>query len=169
VKAGKSAEKDDRMTAQGTTAHDHQHCIDDALVRASTICAQSGGRLTPLRRRVLELVWHSHAPVGAYDILDALRRDGRPAAPPTAYRALEFLLDHGLIHRIESLNAFVGCAQPERPHLGQFLICSKCSDVTELDDRRVFDVVEASARAAGFSVDRVTIELRGTCPVCKAA
>jgi Fur family zinc uptake transcriptional regulator len=118
---------------------------------------------------VLELVWHSHAPVGAYDILDALRRDGRPAAPPTAYRALEFLLGHGLIHRIESLNAFVGCAQPEHPHLGQFLICRKCSDVTELDDRRVFDVVEASARAAGFSVDRVTIELQGTCPACQAA
>ena len=155
--------------AERASAHDHQHCIDDALGRASAICEQSGGRLTPLRRRVLELVWHSHAPVGAYDILDALRRDGRAAAPPTAYRALEFLLEHGLIHRIESLNAFVGCARPERPHLGQFLICSKCSDVTELDDRRVFDVVEQSARAAGFSVDRVTIELQGMCPACKAA
>src|SRR5882724_8224269 len=113
-----SGRKENPMTAaERASAHDHQHCIDDALVRAATICAQSGGRLTPLRRRVLELVWHSHAPVGAYDILDALRRDGRPAAPPTAYRALEFLLGHGLIHRIESLNAFVGCAQPERPHL----------------------------------------------------
>ena len=158
------------MTPLGqAAAHDHQYCIDEALGRAAAICEESGGRLTPLRRRVLELVWRSHAPVGAYDILDSLRRDGRSAAPPTAYRALEFLLQHGLIHRIESLNAFVGCARPEHPHLGQFLICSKCSDVTELDDHRVFDVVEKSARAAGFSIERVTIELRGTCPRCAAS
>jgi Fur family transcriptional regulator, zinc uptake regulator len=153
----------------GADEHDHQHCIDAALARASAICAQSGRRLTPLRRRVLELVWQSHAPVGAYNILQALLRDGRAAAPPTAYRALNFLLDQGLVHRIESLNAFVGCARPERPHFGQFLICSACANVTELDDRRVSNLVEESARTVGFSVDRVTVELLGVCLACKTA
>src|SRR5262245_44010682 len=129
------------------SAHDHQHCIDDALVRASAICEQSGGRLTPLRRRVLELVWHSHAPVGAYDILDARPPHARPPAPPPAYPPPDSLLEPALPHRIEPPTAFIGGARPGRPHLGQFLICSKCSDVTELDDRRVFDVVEESARA----------------------
>src|SRR5262249_40395465 len=89
--------------------HDHRHCIDDALSRAETVCAERGARMTPLRRRVLELVWDSHAPIGAYAIMDLLRAaDDRAAAPPTVYRALEFLLDQGLVHKIESLNAFVG-------------------------------------------------------------
>ena len=87
--------------------HDHSHCVSDALRAADALCARSGARLTALRRRVLELVWQSHRPLGAYDILGVLSsEDGRRAAPPTVYRALDFLLEHGLIHRLASLNAY---------------------------------------------------------------
>ena len=106
--------------------HDHGDCIADALGMAEQVCAKRGARLTKLRRRVFELVWSSHAPVGAYDLLRHLARERDGAAPPTVYRALDFLRKHGLIHRIESLNAFVGCCTPGEAHAGQFLICSRC-------------------------------------------
>lgn len=146
--------------------HDHQRCIDRALETAAALCEGRGARLTALRRRVLELVWSSHAPIGAYDILEQLRRDGRTAAPPTVYRALDFLRDHGLVHRIESLNAFIGCPTPDETHVSQFLICTACSAVAEIDGTEIRPVLAKSAAAAGFAVDRLTIELRGLCAPC---
>ena len=94
--------------------HEHQGCVADALARAEDVCRQRGARLTPLRRRVLELVWDSHRAVKAYDLLAALGETAGAAKPPTVYRTLEFLMEHGLVHRIDSLNAFVGCPQPRR-------------------------------------------------------
>ena len=114
--------------------HDHADCVEAALGDAERLCAHRGARLTMLRRRVLERVWRSHAPVGAYDILDTLRTGSRRAAPPTVYRALAFLIEHGLVHRLESRNAYVGCAMPAVPHSGQFLICHDCGSVGELAD-----------------------------------
>lgn len=147
--------------------HDHRHCVDDALAVAESRCRRQGARLTALRRRVLELVWKGHEPVGAYALLDALRAEGRPAAPPTVYRALDFLLDQGLIHRIERVNAFVGCPRPEISHIGQFLLCTECGTVAELDDPTVGEVVAVSAAAQGFSVTRQTIEIEGVCRACQ--
>jgi Fur family zinc uptake transcriptional regulator len=150
----------------GREPHDHQHCIDDALDRAAALCEQRGSKLTDIRRRVLELVWRSHAPVGAYDLLDEIRKDGRIAAPPTVYRALDFLREQGLVHRLESLNAFVGCPRPDRSHVSQFLICTGCQAVAELDAPEVGSAVSQSAAKAGFAVDRMTIEMHGLCPAC---
>ncbi len=124
-------------------------------------------RLTPLRRRVLELVWQSHAPVGAYDILRRLAAAQGATAPPTVYRALEFLLPHGLIHRIESLNAYVGCVHPDGAHGGQFLICSDCGAAAEVHDPRVEAALARRAAELGFAVARKTIELAGLCPPCQ--
>ncbi len=147
---------------QALHSHDHRHCIDDALIKAETVCAERGARMTPLRRRVLELVWDSHAPIGAYAIMDLLRAaDDRAAAPPTVYRALEFLLDQGLVHKIESLNAFVGCDRPEERHISQFLICTSCKAAIELNDPAILQAVETSARQSGFSLKRLTIEAQG--------
>ncbi|MBA1146287.1 transcriptional repressor [Ectothiorhodospiraceae bacterium WFHF3C12] len=149
--------------------HDHDRCIQDALAAAEALCAERHVRLTALRRRVLELVWRSHRPVKAYDILAALR-DGRAgAAPPTVYRALDFLLHEGLIHRIESLNAYVGCAEPEGQHAGQFLICSECGTVGELNDPGIDALLEARVGQLGFRLRRQTIELDGVCPQCADA
>ena len=103
--------------------HRHSECVSDALAAAEQHCREKGNRLTPLRRRVLELVWTNHEPVKAYDVLSDLQADRARAAPPTVYRALDFLQEVGLVHRIESLNAFVGCGDPHRKHLGQFFIC----------------------------------------------
>jgi Fur family zinc uptake transcriptional regulator len=148
--------------------HDHDRCVADALASAEAICLRQGLRLTALRRRVLELVWNSHRPVGAYDILGALGTDGRPAAPPTVYRALDFLIEHGLIHRIASLNAFVGCAHPEDAHAGQFLICMGCREVSEFDDPAIASDVSRRAAARGFSVSAQNLEVTGLCARCKA-
>jgi Fur family zinc uptake transcriptional regulator len=146
--------------------HDHRRCIADALDAAGRVCAGRGARLTELRRRVLELVWQSHQPVGAYQLLAALGKDGHHPAPPTIYRALEFLQAQGLVHRIESRNAFVGCPHPETDHAGQLMICQECGTVTELLDPAIAEAVRRGARAAGFRPERVTLELEGTCARC---
>ena len=147
--------------------HNHQHCIDSALDGASELCVRRGVKLTALRRRVLELIWDSHQPTGAYAILDLLRAEDRKAAPPTVYRALEFLHAHGLVHRIESLNAYIGCVQPDHPHAGQFLICQSCGATAELRDEDIIDAVSRGANRLGFQALRQTVEVTGLCPDCR--
>lgn len=147
--------------------HDHRSCVAAALGAADAVCAGRGVRLTALRRRVLELVWESHEPVGAYILLDALRAEGRRAAPPTVYRALEFLREHGLIHRIAQRNAFVGCSRPGLAHAGHFLICTGCGSVAELDDPAVATAIERSAASLGFAVGRPVVEVLGLCAHCR--
>ncbi len=147
--------------------HDHGHCLETALDRAAVLCAARGVRLTQLRRRVLELIWGGHNPLGAYDILGVLKTERRGAAPPTVYRALDFLRAQGLVHRIESLNAFVGCPDPETSHGGQFLICRACGIAAEFNDAGIDNAIRKSAARAGFVVDRPIIEIEGICPRCK--
>ncbi len=147
--------------------HDHRHCVAAALDAAAGLCERQGARLTALRRRVLELIWRGHQPRGAYDILEELHREGRRAAPPTVYRALEFLRFHGLIHRIETLNAFIGCVAPDEPHSGHFMICNDCGCAAEVNDRAVGDAVARSASQSGFVIEQQTIEMRGLCPACQ--
>lgn len=148
--------------------HDHAACVADALAYAETLCKGIDARFTPLRRRVLELVWASHKPVGAYQLLEALRREGLGSAPPTVYRALDFLLQHRLVHRIESLNAYVGCSHLGDMHRGIFLICRRCGDAEELGDGSLGDEMLALARARGFEVSDVTLEIAGTCAPCRS-
>ncbi len=147
--------------------HNHGACISDAMKAAERLCADSGEKLTDLRKRVLELVWASHKPVGAYQLLDSLRTDGRSAAPPTVYRALEFLLAQGLVHRVESLNAYIGCTHPGERHATQFLICRRCGTAVELDDPRIAAAIDMSAARIGFEVGARTVEVAGTCADCR--
>ncbi len=148
--------------------HDHRACLARALEQAALLCAQSGARLTDLRRRVLELIWASHVPVGAYDLLEQLSNDLGRTAPPTVYRALDFLLGQGLIHRVESLNAFVGCADPGDEHAGHFLICTECGNAAELHDPRIDKAIAASTGDLGFTITRKTVEVLGRCAICLA-
>lgn len=150
--------------------HDHSRCVHTALTEADVLCTRQGLRLTALRRRVLELVWQSHKPLGAYDILAVLsEQDGRRAAPPTVYRALDFLLENGLVHRIASLNAFMGCSHPEHAHQGQFLICRSCHVALELEQASISDAIVSSAKEVGFSVEHQTVEVVGLCANCRSA
>jgi Fur family zinc uptake transcriptional regulator len=146
--------------------HDHQQCIADAIGRAERICQQKGQRFTALRRKVFKLVWQEHRAIGAYEVLERLQQDGK-AAPPTVYRALDFLLKLGLVHKIASLNAYIGCPQPQQPHQGQFLICRVCRSCLELDSVDISDAIDAGAVSTGFHVERQRVEIIGLCPDCK--
>ena len=147
--------------------HDHTACIAEALADAESYCRHRGLRLTPTRRRVLAIVWRGHDPVKAYDILDELNRAGRRTTPPTVYRALDFLMDASLIHRIDSLNAFVGCPLAGGEHTAQLLICSRCETVKEIDDPAIRGILDQGASRHGFLLEPQTVEVRGVCSRCR--
>jgi len=141
------------------------------LDRAETLCEQRGARLTGLRRQVLGLILESDSPTGAYDLLERLRERRGPAAPPTVYRALDFLREQGLVHRLERLAAFVGCVEEHghgHGHPAQFLICRTCGKVTELEDHHLAHALIDAAKHVGFTVTGATVEAEGTCAGCAA-
>jgi len=148
--------------------HDHHH--DDALsfVRAVEHASEARGlRLTPLRKEVLELVATAGKPIKAYDLLDRLRERHGNAAPPTVYRALDFLLEHGFIHKLESINAYVSCHHPAEAHQVPFLICDQCASAQEVCDERVAELIEAQSKALGFRPQSQTLEVHGLCKNCR--
>ncbi|MEM8982472.1 MAG: Fur family transcriptional regulator [Pseudomonadota bacterium] len=146
--------------------HDHAACVASAIEHAESVCQQAGKRLTAQRRWVLELVWASHKPVGAYDILEAMSAGGKRYAPPTVYRALDFLIDAGLVHRLDSLNAYVGCRDPSHAHSAQFLICTGCHAVLELDDPGIEASIRDRTEHIGFKARSVGLEVQGLCRAC---
>ena len=149
--------------------HDHSRCVDTALTTAKQLCASRDVKLTPLRAQVLQLVWHSHKPLGAYAILDLLvaqTPEKKRQAPPTVYRALEFLQQQGLVHRINSLNAFIGCSQPHAYHNSHFLICRRCETALEIADENIAAAVHEIANKAQFGDPQACIEITGLCPNC---
>jgi Fur family transcriptional regulator, zinc uptake regulator len=136
------------------------------LDAAAEACARDGETLTPLRRAVLALVLEAPRPLTAYQLLEQLQ-EKRRAAPPTIYRALDFLLARRLVHRIERLGAYVACAEPDHEHaLVQFLICRQCHTVKELDDHAVAEAVVKAASGAGFRLEHAVIEIDGLCASC---
>lgn len=147
--------------------HNHQTCIKTAIAQAIEVCQAQGVRFTEQRRKILELVWQSHKPIGAYDILAEFSKKKQKAAPPTVYRALEFLLENGLIHRISSLNAYIGCAAPGHSHSGQFLLCVECKEVIELNEIKVDNVIQKSAEEYNFEIQNQMLEVTGLCENCK--
>lgn len=151
------------------TPHDHAHCTGDALARADALVATRGARMTPVRRRVLEILLEAHRAMGAYDVLNRLAAEGFGNQPPVAYRALDFLVEQGLAHRIQRLNAFAACLHPDHPHAPAFLICKTCGTVAEAEAAGVVAALDAAAAAQGFAVERSTVEALGTCPVCRGA
>lgn len=158
---------DHGLSNEAVHPHDHDHCIDTALERARSLCATRQVQLTPLREKVLAIVWRSHRPVGAYDVLDTLARTHKAARPPTVYRALDFLMAEGLIHKIESLNAYLGCGEAGHPHESQFLICNRCGTAEEIVDTGLDKALAAAAKKAGFEVERKVIEIAGACRRCQ--
>lgn len=151
--------------------HDHAACAADALDVARATCAAKGLRLTPARERVLSILLETHAALGAYEVLERLRADGFSAAPPMAYRALDFLTEHGFAHRIEKLNAFVACGRLSEDATGApaFLICRACCQVAETSAAPALAALAPQAEALGFRPERVVVEIEGLCPACAAS
>lgn len=140
------------------------------LDQAAEACAAKGGKLTDIRRSVLALIIDARGPVGAYALLDRLKAERANAAPVTVYRALDFLMENGLIHKIERLNAFVACTEhgdhEHHEHFVQFLICRTCGTVAEMEDHGIAAAVTKAAGKSGFRPDHATVEVEGTCGTC---
>jgi Fur family zinc uptake transcriptional regulator len=148
----------------------HAENIAQRLDRAAEACAREGGKLTEIRRQVLALVLGSREPVGAYALLDRLKADRANATPATIYRALDFLQEHGLIHKVERLNAFIGCTDEgeHQHHEVQFLICRICGTVTEMEDAEISASLVRAAGRTGFRPAHAMVEVEGTCAACVA-
>jgi Fur family zinc uptake transcriptional regulator len=141
---------------------------DQLMERLEQLCRQRGGRMTAKRRAVLGMLLAGRRrPLSAYELLDMLRPDDPSATPMSVYRSLDFLIEHGLVHRLETTKSFMACEHPNHAHAGPFLICRQCGTVVEAEDDRVAAAAESLSDRLGFALDHRTIELTGTCLSCK--
>lgn len=148
--------------------HDHSRCVADTLTRAEETCEESGRRLTPLRRRVLEELAESHSPVGAYEIVERLKKAGDSTPAMSVYRALDFLVTEGLAHRIESRNAFLACNRGhDAEEVVVFLLCERCGTVAEVTSGDVGRGLARAAGAVGFEAHAPVLEIKGLCDRCR--
>ncbi|MDO4222636.1 MAG: transcriptional repressor [Acinetobacter sp.] len=152
-----------------TLHHVHHHDdVEQRLSAAERFCAETGARLTPLRKEVLQLILTANKPMGAYDLLANIKnRSDRPAAPPTVYRSLDFLLEKGLIHRLSSINAFIPCCHPREGHQAAFFICTACHSVKEAPALGVLHELQQLTDADEFQVQHSIIEISGLCQQCQ--
>ena len=158
-----SASSDPR---QAFTPHDHGQCQGEALAVAEAVCAERRLRLTPARAFVLETLLEAHKAMTAYELLDRMAAAGMGHQPPIVYRALDFLVANGFVHRIERLGAFVACTHGGAAHSASFLVCRGCRTVAETAIPWPRGLA-AEAAAAGFAVERVVVEAEGLCAACR--
>jgi Fur family zinc uptake transcriptional regulator len=151
---------------QPKACHNHQHCIAEALEKAERVCQRQNLRFTEIRQTVFRLVWQRHSPVKAYEILEQLQQQGIAAKPPTVYRALDFLLEHQLIHKLHRLNAYTGCMHPSPLTPCLFLICTGCESAEEIRDDALIDLLHNVRNKQGFATFDMTLELEGMCKEC---
>jgi len=154
--------------------HDHSHCVSQMLGAAEKLCKERGLRLTDQRKAVLEVLCSSHVPASAYDILDRLNRVRKEKnetmlAPISIYRALEFLMEHGIIHRIESRNAYVACTHCIDGHRDViiFLLCDDCGRAAEFQSESLSGLIDTIAATAHFTPNAPVLEIRGICSDCR--
>ena len=146
--------------------HDHTTCSESILESAEDYCRRNNLKLTDTRRKVLELLLVAHRALGAYSLLDLLKEAGFRSQPTVAYRALDFLVKHGFVHKVKSLNAFIACTRPGRNHSPAFMICRLCETVAETNPEIPGFNVSVDERSLGFKVEQTVIELQGLCHTC---
>jgi Fur family zinc uptake transcriptional regulator len=147
--------------------HNHSNCIQTALNNASQLCTERGVQLTAIRQQVLELIWENHHAVKAYDLLERIKPLQAAAKPATIYRALDFLREQGFIHRVESLNAFIGCCDLKTKHEQLLLICKQCENVEERHADSVMQILAQELKNANFIAHSKAIEIHGICQNCQ--
>jgi len=141
--------------------------VDRRIEQAAELCRARGQSLTPLRRRVLEIMLLAERPLGAYDVREILAEERGRVAPPTVYRSLDFLVDQGLVHKVLSVNGFVACSAAARPHAAELFICRACGTTTELAQKLTDRRLEAAAAEIDFAIESVVLEVRGLCRACR--
>jgi len=154
------------MPTVGFEKHDHAACINDMIAVAEAHCTANKLQFTPTRRRVLEFLLEGHRALGAYDVLKRLVKEGHGSQPPVAYRALDFLVKHGFVHKIERLNAYIACAHPHEKHSPAFMICRLCGSVAEASSAPATSLLGQAAQDIGFRIERTIVEAEGLCPKC---
>jgi Fur family transcriptional regulator, zinc uptake regulator len=151
-------------------AHETRAASETWTKQVQDVCARRGLQMTPLRQSILAILGESPAPLGAYAIIEALsKREGKPIAPPTVYRTLEFFLEHGFVHKIESRNAYAPCEHIGHPHQSVLLLCEKCGRSDEIEDLALARALQETADRVGFLARRRMIELVGLCRDCGQA
>ncbi len=148
--------------------HDHGLCLEEAMERARKAFDAKGLKLTPLRQSVFSEIAGSHRAIGAYEVLEKLAVRGERLAPISVYRAIDALVEVGLVHRFESRNAFFAC---HTGHEGRQMVlaCEACGRVAEVGGPEVFSGIERAASLASFTPRRSVVEVWGLCAACTAA
>lgn len=157
------------MTRNANEVHVAEDLVKSSVDRASTIFSEKNLRFTDLRRRVFEEIASTTASVGAYEVLERLSKKGTRLAPISVYRALDALLEAGVIHRLESKNAYFACRRLHKARTGRrpmFLSCEQCGSVFETDGEDIFKSIDAATRAADFEPRVRFVEVTGTCAAC---
>ena len=145
--------------------HNHADCYATAMNALEKHCFEKNLQFTPLRRKVFEFLLRDHRPLGAYEILDLLRKAGLSSKPPIAYRVLDFLIEQGFVHKIQGLNAFVACSHPGNFHSPAFMICRKCDKVAEVKEAES-RINKEKASLIDFKIEEASVEIVGICKSC---
>ncbi|WP_088330181.1 transcriptional repressor [Lacimicrobium sp. SS2-24] len=140
---------------------------EQLVEKARRYCESKGARFTQLREKIYAILINKAGATGAYELLDTLKETENSAKPATVYRTLDFLLEFGLVHRLESNNAFIACHHFGCSHPVQFLICDSCGEVKEIQSEGLKETLDAQAHAFGFKVSTQTIEAHGQCAQCQ--
>ena len=144
--------------------HNHEICSEHYTNKMEKYCDENNLKLTPLRYKVFEILIRDHKPLGAYQILATLKKEGFASSPPIAYRVLDFLVEKGFVHKIQGLNSFIACSFAGCEHLPTFIICRKCDNVAEINSENAFP--KGSHTVLDFKIENAMIEILGTCSAC---
>ena len=147
--------------------HDHRKCSKKVIQNAEETCLKFSLNFTPIRKKVLEIISSNHKPSRAYDLLEKLRDDGFCDKPPTIYRALDFLIENKIVHKLNTINAYVACFDEESEEISCFLICEMCQEIEEFHNKNLNKVLTNIGKKRGIEIKNLNLEIGFKCQECK--